>query len=56
MELLIERLKTGKYKYRGAERTFATKFSYTGIVTVGRIEDTSKRDPIQRMSFLWRVN
>lgn len=40
MEQLIERLKTGKYKYRGAERTFATKFSYAGVVTVDRIEDT----------------
>jgi hypothetical protein len=40
MEQLIERLKTGKYNYRGAERTFATKFSYKGVVTVDRIEDT----------------
>ena len=39
MEELIERLKTGKYKYRGAERTFATKFLYTGIVTVDRAEN-----------------
>ena len=37
---LIERLKFGKHKYRGAERTFATKFSYSSIVTVDRIEDT----------------
>lgn len=41
MEQLIERLKTGKYKYRGAERTFATKFSYNGVVTVDSVEDTS---------------
>jgi predicted HTH transcriptional regulator len=40
MEQLIERLRTGKYKYRGAERTFSTKFSYTGIVTVDRSDDT----------------
>lgn len=40
MEQLIERLKTGKYKYRGAERTFATRFSYNCVVTVDRIEDT----------------
>lgn len=33
MELLIQRLKTGKYKYRGAERTFATRFNYSAIVT-----------------------
>ena len=47
MEQLIERLKTGKYKYRGAERTFATKFSYTGVVTVDRTEDT--RGEIERL-------
>lgn len=40
MEQLIERLRVGKYKYRGAERTFATKFSYNGVMTVDRIEDT----------------
>lgn len=40
MEQLIERLRTGKYKYRGAERTFATKFSYNGVVSVDRIENT----------------
>ncbi|MBC8218258.1 MAG: transcriptional regulator, partial [Planctomycetes bacterium] len=40
MEKLIDRLKTGKYKYRGAERTFATKFSYAGVVTVDQIEST----------------
>ena len=47
MEQLIERLKTGKYAYRGAERTFATKFSYNGVVTVDRIEDT--RGEIERL-------
>lgn len=31
---LIERLKTGKYKYRGSERTFSTRFTYGDIVTV----------------------
>lgn len=40
MEQLIERLRTGKYKYRGSERTFATMFSYSGVVTVDRIDDT----------------
>jgi predicted HTH transcriptional regulator len=38
MELLIERLKAGKYKYRGAERTFATRFTYSAIVTTGTLE------------------
>ena len=37
MDQLIERLKTGKYKYRGAERTFATRFTYSAIVTVEQI-------------------
>ena len=47
MEQLIDRLKTGKYKYRGAERTFATKFSYSAVVTVDRTEDT--RREIERL-------
>ena len=38
MEELIARLKTGKYKYRGAERTFATRFLYSTIITVERYE------------------
>lgn len=33
MEALIERLKAGKLKYRGAERTFATRFTYSAVVT-----------------------
>jgi predicted HTH transcriptional regulator len=31
---LIERLKVGKYKYRGSERTFYTRFTYNSILTV----------------------
>lgn len=34
MAALIERLRTGKYKYRGSERTFGTRFTYESIVTV----------------------
>ncbi len=34
MEQLIGRLKTGKYKYKGSERTFSTRFVYNSIVTV----------------------
>ncbi|MDY6898905.1 MAG: Piwi domain-containing protein, partial [Cyanobacteriota bacterium] len=34
MASLIERIKTGKYKYRGSERTFFTRFTYTSIVNV----------------------
>jgi predicted HTH transcriptional regulator len=31
---LIERIKTGKYKYRGSERTFCTRFTYNSIINV----------------------
>ena len=39
MENLIDRLIGGRYKYLGSERTFATKFSYSAIVTVDRVDD-----------------
>ncbi|ASC71902.1 hypothetical protein XM38_028560 [Halomicronema hongdechloris C2206] len=38
MNSLIERLKSGKYKYRGAERTFSTRFTYPTIITASHIE------------------
>lgn len=31
---LIERLKTGKYKYRGSERTFSTRLTYSTVIAV----------------------
>lgn len=34
MQQLIERLQQGKYKYRGAERTFKTKLSYQSVISV----------------------
>jgi hypothetical protein len=34
MESLIERLKAGKFKYKGAERTFGVRFTYSSVVTV----------------------
>ena len=34
MQALIERLKAGKYRYKGAERTFGTRFIYSSIVGV----------------------
>lgn len=40
MAALIERIKTGKYKYRGSERTFWTRFTYSSIVTPASVEDT----------------
>ncbi len=33
MAALIERLKSGKYKYKGSERTFGSRFSYGSIIT-----------------------
>jgi predicted HTH transcriptional regulator len=33
MAALIEQLKTGKYKYRGSERTFGVRLTYNSIVT-----------------------
>lgn len=39
MAVLIERLKAGKYKYRGSERTFHTRLTYNSILTVNQ-EDT----------------
>ena len=47
MVALIERLKTGKYKYRGAERTFSKRFNYNSIVTIP--SDASALDECQRL-------
>lgn len=40
MAALIERLKTGKYKYRGSERTFSTRFTYNSIIAISSPEKT----------------
>jgi predicted HTH transcriptional regulator len=40
MASLIDRLKTGKYKYSGSERTFSTRFVYSSIITVPHPEET----------------
>lgn len=42
MEALIERLKAGKFKYRGAERTFATRFNYSSVVTTQNLEGVDR--------------
>ncbi|MFN8512814.1 MAG: putative DNA binding domain-containing protein [Thermomicrobiales bacterium] len=34
MASLIDRLKVGRFKYRGSERTFSTRLAYSSIVTV----------------------
>ena len=47
MEDLIARLIGGRYRYLGSERTFATKFSYSAIVTVNRVDDI--RGEIERL-------
>ena len=39
MEGLIARLIGGRYRYLGSERTFATRFSYSAIVTVDHVDD-----------------
>lgn len=39
MAALIARLKVGKYRYAGAERTFSTRLTYPTIVTVPSPED-----------------
>ncbi len=38
MAALVEILKVGKYKYKGAERTFGTRLTYNSIVTVPTTE------------------
>ncbi len=42
MEMLIERLKAGKFKYRGSERTFSTRFSYSGVVTTESLDGVGR--------------
>ncbi|MFA6954971.1 MAG: RNA-binding domain-containing protein [Thermoanaerobaculia bacterium] len=34
MHALIERLKSGKFRYKGAERTFGTRFTYNTIIGI----------------------
>lgn len=40
MAALIDRLKAGKYKYRGSERTFSTRFTYNSIITTPSLNST----------------
>ena len=47
MEGLINRLVGGRYRYRGSERTFATKLTYSVVVTVDHVDDT--RREIERL-------
>ncbi|MDE2646519.1 MAG: Piwi domain-containing protein [Bacteroidota bacterium] len=42
MKELIQRLQFGKYKYRGSERTFATRFSYASILGIDSVEDAER--------------
>jgi predicted HTH transcriptional regulator len=42
MEQLIDRLKSGKYKYKGAERTFSTRFHYSAVVTAERTDGLNR--------------
>lgn len=45
MAAMIERLKAGKYKYRGSERTFHAQFTYNSILTtsLANVLDECKR-------------
>ena len=36
MQALIERLRSGKFKYRGSERTFSIRLNYHSIVTAAQ--------------------
>ena len=42
MTELIKRLQFGKLRYRGAERTFTTRFLYPSIALVDRVEDAKE--------------
>jgi predicted HTH transcriptional regulator len=42
METLINRLKLGKYKYKGSERTFSTRFTHNSIITTPSITNSLK--------------
>jgi hypothetical protein len=44
MQALIERLRTGKFKYRGSERTFSIRLIYRSIVTPTQSETESEAD------------
>jgi predicted HTH transcriptional regulator len=37
MGALIERLKSGKFKYKGSERTFGARFGYSSIITAPNV-------------------
>jgi predicted HTH transcriptional regulator len=39
MAALIERLKVGKYKYKGSERTFGARFGYHTVVTATSVQE-----------------
>jgi len=57
MAQLIGRLQTGKYKYRGSERTFGVNFTYGSIITVGATEDIAKEcDRLLREHPEWKGN
>ena len=51
MEGLIGRLTGGRYKYLGSERTFATRLSYSTIITVEHVDDI--REEIERLLDRW---
>lgn len=42
MQALIERLKAGRYKYKGAERTFGIRFTYGSVIGLHPADDIRK--------------
>ena len=56
MQQLIERLKQGKYKYRGAERTFRTKLTYHSIITASVEEFESECQRLLKENQSWIGN
>lgn len=56
MQQLIDRLKQGKYKYRGAERTFRTKLTYHSIITASVEEFESECRRLLKINHSWVGN
>jgi predicted HTH transcriptional regulator len=56
MRALISRLNAGKFKYRGAERTFSTKLLYNGVVAIDPSEAAEECERLLCQQSGWRGN
>jgi len=56
MRALIERLRAGKFKYRGAERTFSTKLIYNAVITADPSEAARECERLLDQNPFWRGN